>query len=471
LDDARTPPADRYEARLLVTATRAEVVICGAGIGGVAAAYHLAVKQRARGVVLVDERDPLTLTSDKGTQGYRNWWPGPDDTMLRFVSRSIDLLEQSAAECGNAFRLNRRGYLFATAEEREIARLKSVAAEVSSYGMGTVRCHPDDGPYRPAPADGYAGQPAGADLLLGDEARRAFPYLAPDTAGVLHIRRAGCLNAVALGAWLLERAVSAGVRFVRDRVARIDATGGAVRGVRLASGDTIATEKYVIAGGPLLPELGRMLDLELPVFHELHAKLTFRDTRGVVRRDAPFIIWQDSTRLEWSERERRELVKDERTRRFAELLPGGVHVRPVDLTNGDELYLIWTFETDSRPYVWPPVFNQLYGDIVLRGCARMVPGLSAYFGTGARGVVDGGYYCKTRENRPLVGPLPVQGAYVLGALSGIGVMSAHAAGDLLARHVTGQRLPEYARWFLPSRYDDPEYLRLVDQWGPLVGQL
>jgi glycine/D-amino acid oxidase-like deaminating enzyme len=421
--------------------------------------------------VLIDERDPLTLTSNKGTQGYRNWWPGPDDTMLRFVSRSIDLLEESAAECDNAFRLNRRGYLFATAEEKEIERLRSVAAKVSSFGMGPVRVHPGDGPYRAAPADGYTGQPVGADLLLGDEVRRAFPYLAPDTAGVLHIRRAGCLNAVALGAWLLERAVAAGVRFLRDRVVRVDAKAGRVQGVRLASGETIATDKYVIAGGPLLPELGRMLDLELPVFHELHAKLTFRDPRGVVRRDAPFIIWQDATLLEWSDRERRELARDERTRRYTEMMPGGVHVRPVDLTHGDELFLIWTYETDSRPYVWPPTFDPSYGDLVLRACARMVPGLSGYFGTGPRGVVDGGYYCKTRENRPLIGPLPVEGAYVLGALSGIGVMSAHAAGDLLARHLTGQALPEYARWFLPSRYDDPKYVRLVDQWGPLVGQL
>jgi glycine/D-amino acid oxidase-like deaminating enzyme len=85
--------------------------------------------------------------------------------------------------------------------------------------------------------------------------------------------------------------------------------------------------------------------------------------------------------------------------------------------------------------------------------------------------VDGGYYCKTRENRPLIGPLSVEGAYVLGALSGIGVMSAQAAADLLARHVMQQPLPDYAKWFLPSRYDDAGYRALVDRWGPLVGQL
>ncbi|MGH7620667.1 MAG: NAD(P)/FAD-dependent oxidoreductase [Gemmatimonadaceae bacterium] len=451
--------------------SRAEIVICGAGLGGVAAAYHLAVRHRAQGVVVIDEREPLTLTSDKGTQGYRNWWPGPDDTMLKFVSRSIDLLEEAAHECDNAFRLNRRGYLFATASEAELARLRSVAAQVSSYGMGPVRVHPSDGPYAPPPADGFADQPTGADVLIGDEALRAFPYLARDTAGVLHVRRAGCLNAVAMGAWMLERAIAAGARFARDRVVGVETTGGRVRAVRLASGESVETEKYVIAGGPLLPELGRMLDIELPVFHELHAKCTFRDTRGVVRRDAPFTIWQDPTLLEFPDDERRALSRDEHTRRYAELMPGGVHVRPVDLAHGDELYLIWTFETDSRPYAWPPTFDPRYGDVVLRGCARMMPGLAAYIGRGAVGLVDGGYYCKTRENRPLIGPLPVPGAYVLGALSGIGVMSAHGAGDLLARHVMGQTLPDYARWFLPSRYDDPTYRALVDEWGPLVGQL
>ena len=105
--------------------SNAEVVVCGAGIAGVAAAYHLAVRQHIRRVVLVDERDPLTLTSDKGTQAYRNWWPGPDDTMLRLVSRSIDLLEESAAESGNTIRLSRRGYLFATANEAGATRLAS----------------------------------------------------------------------------------------------------------------------------------------------------------------------------------------------------------------------------------------------------------------------------------------------------------------------------------------------------------
>jgi hypothetical protein len=50
-------------------------------------------------------------------------------------------------------------------------------------------------------------------------------------------------------------------------------------------------------------------------------------------------------------------------------------------------------------------------------------------------------------------------------------MAAHACGELAALHVAGNPLPDYAKWFLPSRYDDPEYRALVEQWGPLIGQL
>ena len=429
-------------------ASKAEVVVLGAGIAGVAAAYHLSVKFGIKRVVIVDEREPMTLTSDKGTQGYRNWWPGPDDTMLRMVSRSIDLMEDSATRSGNAFRMNRRGYLFATATESKLQELETTARQVSSYGMGELRVHRAPGGYVPHRAEGFGDSPTGADLLLDDEARRAFPWLAKDTIGALHIRRAGWVNGVSMGNWLLAKSLGAGATFVRDKVTAIAALGGSVKSVELASGERIHTDRIVIAAGPGLPAVLKMMALELPIFHELHTKVTMRDRQHTVPRDAPFVIWADPIGN----------------------LPGGVHARPVDLAHGDELYLIWTYETDQRPYKWPPKFDESYRKICLDGCARLVPAMKAY-GADTPGTVDGGYYCKTPENRPLVGPLPVQGAFVCGALSGSGLMGAHALGEMVAQHVVGETLPDYAKWFLPSRYDDPSYLALMKEWGPLVGQL
>ena len=433
--------------------TRAELVICGAGIAGVAAAYHLAVRHGLRNIVLVDDREPLTLTSDKGTQGYRNWWPGPDDTLHRFVSRSIDLFEELADDTGNLFRLNRRGYLFVSAEDDGVEKLRTAARDVSRFGMGALREHATAGSYESAPAEGFRDQPVGADLLLDDEVSRAFPFLSRTTKAALHVRRAGWMNALALGAWMLKQSLAGGVSFVRDGVSAIDTPGGRVSRVRLASGASIETNRVVLATGPMLPDTGRLLGLDLPLFHELHAKVTVPDALGVIPRSAPFTIGIDRTVL------------------GEETFPGGVHVRPVDGPRGNELFLIWTYHTEPSRPVWPPPYDPRYADICLRGVATIVPAMSAYVASHERAVVDGGYYCKTTDNRPLVGPLPIDGAFVIGALSGAGIMTSQSAADLLAAHVMQRSLPPYAGAFLPSRYDDAAYVALARRQSALTGQL
>src|SRR4029434_10470114 len=102
----------------------AEIVICGAGIAGVAAAYFLATQHDLTDITLVERGDPLSLTSDKSTEAYRNWWPGRDDAMVALISRSIALLEQIADATDNRIQLNRRGYLYATADTAKIPLLR-----------------------------------------------------------------------------------------------------------------------------------------------------------------------------------------------------------------------------------------------------------------------------------------------------------------------------------------------------------
>ncbi len=87
---------------------KAQVVVCGAGIAGVSAAYHLA-KAGIQDILVVDPLPPLSLTSDRSTEGYRNWWPDAD--MVALMNRSIDLMERLADETGNVFRMSRRGYV------------------------------------------------------------------------------------------------------------------------------------------------------------------------------------------------------------------------------------------------------------------------------------------------------------------------------------------------------------------------
>src|SRR5574339_1008148 len=109
----------------------ADIVICGAGITGVAAAYFLS-KAGASNILLLDERPPLSLTSDRSTECYRNWWP--DAEMLALMNRSIDLMEVLADESGNIFRMNRRGYLYVTADESKIPELIERSKRTSDLG-------------------------------------------------------------------------------------------------------------------------------------------------------------------------------------------------------------------------------------------------------------------------------------------------------------------------------------------------
>src|SRR6476661_4911893 len=116
-----------------MTQTSERIVICGAGIAGIAAAYYLAVEHGRRNVVVVEEGHPLSLTSDKSTEAYRNWWPGPDRAMTAFMNRSIDLMEGIARASDNRFNLNRRGYVFATADAAKIPFLESMAKTAESH--------------------------------------------------------------------------------------------------------------------------------------------------------------------------------------------------------------------------------------------------------------------------------------------------------------------------------------------------
>ncbi|MDE3089047.1 MAG: FAD-binding oxidoreductase [Chloroflexota bacterium] len=449
----------------------ANVVICGAGIAGISAAYHLAVKQRVKNVVLVDERAPLSLTSDKSTECYRNWWPGPGDAMVALMNRSIDIVEDLARASGNIFHLNRRGYLYATADSARIDEMRTAGEEAAALGAGEMRVHTGGSAYIPAPDAGFENQPTGSDLIL-DVAliRECFPYLTKRTIAVLHARRCGWLSAQQLGMYLLERAKEHGVKFIDARVGRVDTTGSCVRAVRLSDGTTIATDNFVIAAGPFLKQVARMIGVDMPVFSELHAKVAFRDDARAFPRNAPLLIWIDSQKLPWSDEERAMFAESEETRGLLNEFPSGVHARPEGGSASPMFLVLWTYHTERVEPVLPIRFDPRYPEIVLRGLATMLPALETYFGKMPRMTMDGGYYTKTPENRPLIGRLPVQGAFVIAALSGYGIMASCAAGELVAAHVTGDKLPTYAPAFALERYADPVYQELLRNWGA-SGQL
>jgi glycine/D-amino acid oxidase-like deaminating enzyme len=398
----------------------ADIVIAGAGIAGIAAAYQFAVRSRVARVVLVDPREPLSLTSSKGAEAYRNFWPGPDDAMVRFMNRSIDLLDALDGDSGQAFELNRRGYLFLTADPVEAARLRRY-----------------DSP--------------GAQFVEGGHAIQArYPFVTERAVAMLHVTRAGFMNAMKLGQWLLARARAHGADLVHDEITSLVVDQGRIAAVRLASGVRIDTRAFVLAVGPLLPEWIDRLGIRVPIANELHGKISFEDEAGIVPRDAPMMIWNDAVDLPWG------------------TFSAGVHLRPRGVRS---ILGIWTYDARVGTATFPPAFDRDYAENVLGGLAAMIPGLGIYRSRGSEAIVDGGYYCKTPDNRPLIGPTAIDGAYVLGALSGFGIMASQAAADLLAAHVLERPLPDYAAAFHPARFVDAAYQSTLARLGPASGQL
>jgi glycine/D-amino acid oxidase-like deaminating enzyme len=261
--------------------------------------------------------------------------------------------------------------------------------------------------------------------------------------------------------YMLNEARGHGVKLINARITRVLTSSDVLRGVQLEDGGTITSPIFVNAAGPFIKDVGELIGIDIPVYCELHLKVAFRDVARVVPRKVPLLIWTDPQKLLWTYDERELLGEDEDTAWLLEEMPGGVHTRPEGSPESDIILMLWEYHLQEVAPIWPPVLDDQYPEIALRGLTTMIPGLKTYLSKSPRPVLDGGYYTKTRENRPLICPLAVEGAFMIGALSGYGVMAACAAGELLASHVSGSPLPSYAQAFDVRRYENPNYLNAI----------
>jgi glycine/D-amino acid oxidase-like deaminating enzyme len=449
----------------------AEIVICGAGIAGISAAYQLAVVHGMKNVVIVDPLPPLTMTSDKSTECYRNWWPGPGDDMVRLMNRSIDIMEGLHREAPNRLPMNRRGYLYATGTPEGVKTMIANAEEITSLGAGDLRVYRkagDDSSYVPVSQHGLFDAPGGADLFLDQTLiRKYFPYMSGNMLALVHARRCGWFAAQQFGMYMFEQAIASGVSHILGRVTGVGVEGGGVKSVTVESKEgsqVIAINSFVIAAGPMQKSVGKMIGVDLPIVCEPHLKVMFNDHQHAMPRDIGLFIWNDPVTLMWSDEEREALAEDAETRWLVNEFPAGVHGRPEG--DGDVILLQWGYHEGALDEpVFPIQLDPQLPEIAIRGMARAIPGMAKYFNQIPKPFIDGGYYARTPENRPLIGPLPVDGAYIIGGFGGFGMQVSCGAGDLLAKHVLQKELPSYAPAFLFSRYDDPVYQEILRQWG------
>lgn len=431
-------------------ARQAGAVVVGAGIAGVATCYELAVVRGVDKVIVVDPRPPLSLTSDKSSECYRNFFP--NKPMVDLTNRSIDLLEALRDRSDNFFNMSRQGYLFVTGDPGQLASLTRAAQASSEFGAGPVRINRQPGE--------PPGQERGFDVYQTPEALLSrFPYLSDGALGALFVRRGGWLSAQQLGAFMLDTARRHGAELVVDEVVDIGITRGRVSSVLLRSGRRISTPSVINAAGPMSSRLARLVGVELPLQASLHHKVSFRDHLAAFPRHAPMILWTDPVAIDWSDEERTALAGEG----FDELLEEiatPVFGRPEGGADSPFFESLWNYRpvVRDRP-TWPaPDPGYMFPEAVMRGMAVMIPSLGRYRDHLPYSVVDGGWVMKTPENLPLIGPAGPEGFYLVTGMSGYGVMISTGAAELVGCHITGSDLPDYSDVFLLSRYQDPEYL-------------
>ncbi len=317
--------------------------------------------------------------------------------------------------------------------------------------------------------------------------------------------------------------VPGGTRLASVQVAPL--AGGAAASSSSPAPMTLHAGAVINATGPFLGPTHRALTStprggpgELPLRTEVHAKVIFRDVLGVIPRETPQVILADPATPLWSPEEL-EYLSDTHgpamAARAAAPMPSGAHFRPYGGVDSNAVLMLWeAWHHGVAPSDPPPdaatqyLESSLYPEVAVRGLAHLIPGLRAYFEEGAKGAwmagsveragrgpahsslppagfppggggeggaapslrppaVDGGYYTKTEENHPLIGPAPGPGGvgrwdnvYVAGAVSGYGIMAGHGAGELCALHATGaSQLPGYAGLMSPLRYQDEGFMR------------
>ncbi len=326
---------------------KSNIVIIGAGIAGIAAAYYLSVRYGRKNIVLIDRDQPMSYTTSKSGENFRDYWP--QKCMASFARRSVTLMEALAEEIDNSFEIRHSGYDFISLQQnREIFPSAHLA-------------NPDDGIQL-------------KKISSAERIKSKFPYLADSVQQVVHINMAGALDVYALGSLMLTLARKAGVSVQRGHVANISRQLEKFR-ISTQQGQQLEADDLVLAAGPMIPGLAVLLDVNLNIQSCLQRKFVMPDPQLIVPRDMPFTIFADPQALLWSDEEKELIESDPEYRYLLDEFPPGLHIKP---ESRHQIKLGWAYNRHAENPVWQPADDFDFPNIVLRGASRFIPGLAGY---------------------------------------------------------------------------------------------
>ena len=375
---------------------KTDAVVIGGGIVGTATAFWLS--RAGLDVVLVEMRDGLsTLTTPASVECFRAQFAEP--AMAALAIPSIEMYENFAdVICipGYSISIKQQGYLFLTANPQTIDDLKENVARQHKLGV------------------------ADSEFLERDEILARFPFFSPSVLAATFRQRDG---------WLSCHEVTQGFAkgcdarfFINTKAAGIRTDAKGVSGVETNRG-ILPTRTVVNAAGPFAAEVGRMVNLDLPL-EPVRRQKVYIQTSVPIPHNAPFTVDVDNNSY-WRPE------------------PGGVLIAWVDSDEPvsqptEKVHTDWEFPAIALDKVkrLAPFFQEVEQTV-------RQPDMNT----------SAGFYMYTPDDQPLIGPIPEVPGFYINCGYWAGVMLSPQAGKRIADLVTGKMDPN-KNPLRPTRFEE-----------------
>jgi sarcosine oxidase subunit beta len=246
--------------------TKTDAVVIGGGIVGTATAFWLS--RAGLDVVLVEMRDGLsTLTTPASAECFRAQFAEP--AMAALAIPSIEMFEHFDDVIGlpgYSISIKQQGYLFITDAPETVDDLKENVEQQHKLGV------------------------TDSEFLESDEILARFPYLSPSVLAATFRQRDG---------WLSCHETTQGFAkgcdarfFINTKTTGIQLDEKGICGVETNRG-TLQSRIVVNAAGPFAAEIGRLVNLELPL-EPVRRQKVYLKTSVAIPQDAPFIVDVDN---------------------------------------------------------------------------------------------------------------------------------------------------------------------------------
>jgi len=364
---------------------KTDAVVIGGGLVGSATAFWLS--RAGMDVVLVEMRDGLsTLTTPASAECFRAQFAEP--AMAELAIPSIEMFEhfdEIIGIPGYSISIKQQGYLFLTDNPKTVDDLRESINQQHKLGV------------------------IGSEFIKRDEILDRFPYISPSVLAATFRQRDG---------WLSCHETTQGFAkgcdakfFINTKVTGIQFDGTGVQGVETNRG-IIQSRVVVNAAGPFAADIGKMVNLDLPL-EPVRRQKVYIKTAVEIPQDAPFTVDVDNNSY-WRPE------------------AGGVIIGWID---SDEP-VSKPSEKVSTDWEFPA--------IAIDKAKRMTPFFKEIEKTVRQPDMDtsAGYYAYTPDDQPLIGLVPEVPGFYLNCGYWAGVMLSPQAGKRIADLVTGKMEPE-----------------------------